>query len=50
MTQNKHDDVIPHLEPGILECEVRWAVGSITTNKASEGDGILAETIENPKR
>ena len=46
MTQNKHDDVIPHLEPGILECEVRWAVGSITTNKASEGDGILVELFQ----
>ena len=46
MTQNKHDDVIPHLEPGILECEVRWAVGSTTTNKASEGDGILVELFQ----
>ena len=36
----KHDAVITHLEPDILECEVKWASGSITTNKASGGDGI----------
>ena len=35
-----------HLEPDILECEVKWALGSITTNKASEGDGILAELFQ----
>ena len=35
-----HDDVITHLEPDILECEVKWALGSITMNKASGGDGI----------
>ena len=35
--------VITHLEPDILECEVKWALGSITTKKASEGDGISAE-------
>ena len=35
-----HDGVITHLEPDILECEVKWALGSITTNKASRGDGI----------
>ena len=34
------DGVITHLEPDILECEVKWALGSITTNKASGGDGI----------
>ena len=34
--QHNHDDVITHLEPDILECEVKWALGSITTNKASE--------------
>ena len=38
-----HDDVITHLEPDILECEVKWALGSITTNKASGGDGIPVE-------
>ena len=38
-----HDDVITHLEPDILECEVKWALGSITTNKTSGGDGIPAE-------
>ena len=35
-----HDDVITHLEPDILECEVKWALGSITTNKATGSDGI----------
>ena len=35
-----HDGVITHLEPDILECKVKWALGSITTNKASEVDGI----------
>ena len=43
MTQINHDGVITHLEPDILECEAKWALGSITTNKASEGDRILAE-------
>ena len=37
--QDNHDGVITHLEPDILECEVKWALGSITTNKASGGDG-----------
>ena len=37
---DNHDGVITHLEPGILECEVKWALGSITMNKASGGDGI----------
>ena len=47
---DNHDGVITHLEPDILECEVKWALGSITTNKASEGDGIPGEPISNPKR
>ena len=38
-----HDGVITHLEPDILECEVKWALGSITTNEASGGDGIPVE-------
>ena len=38
-----HDGVITHLEPGILEWEVKWALGSITMNKASGGDGIPVE-------
>ena len=38
-----HDGVITHLEPDILECEVKWALGSITMSKASGGDGISAE-------
>ena len=37
---DNHDDVITNLEPDILECEVKWALGSIITNKASEGEGI----------
>ena len=45
-----HDGVITHLEPDILEYEVKWALGSITTNKASGGDGIPAELSSNPKR
>ena len=38
--------MITHLEPDILECEVKWALGSITTNKASGGDGILVELFQ----
>ena len=41
-----HDDVIPHLEPDILEFEVKWALGSITMNKASGGDGIPVELFQ----
>ena len=41
-----HDGVITHLEPDILECKVKWALGSITTNKASGGDGIPVELIQ----
>ena len=40
---DNHDGVITHLEPDILECEVKWALGSITTNKASGGDAIPAK-------
>ena len=43
---DNHDGGITHLEPDILECEVKWALGSITTNKASGGDGILAELLK----
>ena len=43
---DNHDDVITHLEPDILECEVRWALGSISTNKASGGDGIPVELFQ----
>ena len=43
---NNHDGVITHLEPAILECEVKWALGSITMNKASGGDGIPAELLQ----
>ena len=41
-----HDGVITHLEPDILECEVKWALVSITTNKASGGDGIPVELFQ----
>ena len=44
-----HGGVITHLEPDILECEVKWALGSITTNKPSGGDGIPVE-LSNPER
>ena len=40
---DNHHGVITHLEPDILECEVKWALGSITMNKASRGDGIPVE-------
>ena len=40
---DKHDGVITHLEPDILECEVQWVLGSIAANKASRGDGIPAD-------
>ena len=43
---DNHDGVITHLEPDILECEVRWALESITTNKASGGDGIPVELFQ----
>ena len=44
-----YNSVITHLEPDILECEVKWAWGSITTNKASGGDGIPVELFQIPK-
>ena len=44
--QDNHDGVITHLEPDILECEVKWALGSITTNKANGGDGIPVELFQ----
>ena len=43
---DNHDDVITHLEPDILECEVKWASESITTNKAGGGDGIPVELFQ----
>ena len=43
---DNHNGVITHLEPDILECEVRWAFGSITTNKASGGDRIPVEVFQ----
>ena len=44
--QDNHDGVITHLEPDILECEVKWALGSITTNKAGGGDGIPVDLFQ----
>ena len=44
--QDNHNGVITHLEPDVLECEVKWASESITTNKASGGDGIPAELFQ----
>ena len=43
---DNHDGVVTHLEPDILECKVKWALGSITMNKASGGDGILVELFQ----
>ena len=43
---DNHDGVITHLEPDILECEVKWALESITTNKASRGDRIQVELFQ----
>ena len=43
---DNHDGVITHLEPDILECEVKWALQSITMNKASRGDGIPVELFQ----
>ena len=43
---DNHDGVITHLEPDILECEVKWALGSITRNKVSGGDGIPVELFQ----
>ena len=44
--QDNHNGMITHLEPDILECEVTWALESITTNKASGGDGIPVELFQ----
>ena len=44
--EDNHGGMITHLEPDILECEVKWALGSITTNKVSGGDGIPVELFE----
>ena len=44
--QDNHNDVITHLEPNILECEVEWALGSITTNKGSRSNRISAELFK----
>ena len=43
---DNHSGVVAHLEPDILECEVKWILGSITTNKASGGDGIPAKLFQ----
>ena len=46
---DNHDGVITHLEPDILECEVKWALGSIIVNKANGGDGIPVELFQTLK-
>ena len=46
---NSHDGVITHLEPHIQQCEVKWALGTITMNRASGGDGNPAELFQNLK-
>ena len=46
---DNHDGMIIHLEPGILECEIKWALGSITTNKDSRGEIILVELFQTLK-
>ena len=46
---DNHNGVITHLEPDILECEVKWALGSIITNKVSGGDGIPAKLFQSLK-
>ena len=43
---DNHDGVVSHLEPDILDCEVKWALESITMNKASRGDGIPVEVLQ----
>ena len=43
---DNHSSVITYLEPGILECELKWALGGITTNKASGGDGISVQLLQ----
>ena len=48
--QDNHNGEITHLEPDILEYEVKWALGSITMNKARGGNGIFNRSISNPKR
>ena len=47
--RDNHDSVITHLEPDIQECEVKWALESITTNKASRGDGIPVGLLQIPE-
>ena len=43
---DNHDGVVTHLQPDILECEVKWVLGSVTTNKATGGDGISAKLFQ----
>ena len=45
-TLDRHDGVVTHLEPDILECEVKWALGSTTTSKANASDGIPVELFQ----
>ena len=50
MNWNNYSGVVTHLKPDILDCEVRWALGNITMNKANGSDGISAGLFKNPKR
>ena len=43
---DNHSAAVTHLEPDVFECEVKWTLGSITTNKASGGDGVPAELVK----
>ena len=47
---DNHDGVVTHLEPAILECEVKWALRNIIASKVSRGDGFPAEIVKHPKR
>ena len=46
INMDNHDGMISHLDPDIMECKVKWVLGSITTNKASGGDGIPVELFQ----
>ena len=47
---DNHDGAVTHLEPDILECEVKWALRNIIASKVSRGDGFPAEIVKHPKR
>ena len=47
---DNHDGVLSHLDPDLLECDIKWTLGSITTNTASAGEGIPSELLKNPEK